>query len=256
MKDFWVGQAKEYGFDVKAINFDPLEEELELHFIKDLFKNGEKVCDFGCGNGRTLLNLARNNKSTEFYGIDFVPDFIDIANQQKDRMGLSNVHFLIANAGSKNLSRLFRFKFDRVLTKRLLINLKGKQRLIALENIRSFLKSEGVYIMVECFYMPLFKINCIRKSLGLEEIKVNEFNEYLSAGFLRQVQKTFEIKEKIDFESLYYFISRIFNAYLSKGKPDYFANINKLAVTLSKAGLDNIIKGYSPQVIYILKKIN
>lgn len=253
MINFWEGQAKKYGFDLKAVNFDPLEDELEFDILGGMFKKHERVCDLGCGNGRTTLGLAKRNKDSEFVGVDFIPGFIGTANKQKEAMKIANASFLVGNAGSKTLKTMFSQKFDKVITKRLLINLKGRQRSIALENIHSILKPGGLYIMVECFCKPLSRINLIRKDLGLAQIKVKEFNHYLPVDFLKDIAKRFKLEKEIDFESLYYFISRVFNAYLAKGKPDYNADINKLAVTLSKNGFGKMIQGYSPQIMYILR---
>ena len=107
--------------------------------------------------------------------------------------------------------------------------------------------------MMECFIEPLQKVNSIRNLLNLSEIKVRPFNEYLSLEFLKKIENLFFINEKIDFESLYYFISRIYNAFLSEGKPDYYAPINKLSTMLIKNGI-KLIEGYSPEVIFLLKK--
>jgi len=253
MKDFWEKQAKEYKFDVKAVNFDPIEEELELYFLDTLIEDGGYVCDIGCGNGRTLLHLSRKKSKSKFYGIDFVEDMISVAEEQKKMNGISNVNFYGADATSESIKTMFNFKFDQVISKRLLINIKGKDKFKAVENIYSILKENGIYIMIECFIEPLDKINEIRKSLNLEEIKVKPFNEYLTFKFLEEIEDLFEVKKKIDFESLYYFTSRIYNAYLSEGKPDYYALINKLAAKLTKMGV-HAAEGYSPEIIFILEK--
>lgn len=252
MREFWEGQALKYKEDVMAVNFDPLGEDLELFFLEKHFLDGEKVCDIGCGNGRTILHLARQKKKTEFYGVDFAEGMIDIANKMKKDANVDNVHFLRVDA-TEDLKNVFDFKFDKVMTKRLLINIKGREKFRAVENIRSILKEGGVYVMTECFIEPLQRINEIRKQLSLDEIKVKHFNEYLSADFLEEISGSFEIEKTLDFESLYYFISRIFNAALSQGNPDYHAPINMLALDLIKKGISPI-EGYSPEVMHILRK--
>lgn len=254
VKNFWREQAKKFKFDVKAVNFDPLEEELELHFLKNLIKDGETVFDLGCGNGRTLLELAAHRKNSRFYGADSVKEMIDVAKKAKNSAGITNARFYKLDATSPDVSRYFDFKFDKVLSKRLLINLKGDSKYRAIDNIHKVLKSGGRYVMVECFIEPLNRINKIRRHFGLEEIKVKFFNEYLSAEFLKSISGKFSIEKKLDFESLYYFSSRIFNAKLSKGNPDYHAPINRMAVDMIKKGI-NPIKGYSPEIALVLKKI-
>ena len=109
--------------------------------------------------------------------------------------------------------------------------------------------------MIECFTEPLSKINDIRSKLNLNEITIKFFNEYLSLDFFNKIKDYFSVDQKIDFGSLYYFISRIFNAALSEGTPDYFAPMNTLAAQLIKMGI-NPIEQYSPEMIFVLKKEN
>lgn len=194
-KDFWTNQAKEYKFDVKAVNFDPLEEELEFYFLENLIDDKELIFDLGCGNGRTLLELAKKKLNSTFVGIDFVEEMIAIAQEQKKFIDVSNVDFYVADASSEKIRKMFDFKFDKVITKTLLINLKGENKFKAIENIHSVLKEKGIYIMIECFIEPLNRINGIRKSLNLEEIKVKPFNEYLHHEFLEEINDLFIIHD-------------------------------------------------------------
>lgn len=251
--DFWENQASEHGFAVKAVNFDPIEEELEFFYLNDLFSNGDVVCDIGCGNGRTIFELAKNNPKSVFYGVDSSENMIKVANNRKKELSLDNVFFSVFDAGSQSLSDLFEIKFDKILTKRLLINVKGNAKHQTIDSIKSMLKDDGVYIMVECFVEPLARINKARNLLDLSTIEVKHFNEYLTEEFLDFVKTKFEVVEKKDFEGLYYFISRVFNAVLSEGAPDYNAKINKLSAELIKGGI-NPIQGYAPEVMYLLKK--
>ena len=115
------------------------------------------------------------------------------------------------------------------------------------------LVNDGTYIMTECFIEPLEQINDIRTNLELERIAVKPFNEYLSDAFMREVDRYFTVERKIDIGSLYYFISRVFNAYLSGGKPDYFAPINQLASRLVLSGV-RPMQGYAPEVTFVLKR--
>ena len=252
-KEFWENQAKQYGYNVKAVNFDSVEENLEFFFLDKLINDNEVVCDLGCGNGRTIIELAKKKRNTKFYGVDLSHEMTDIAERTKDGLNLENVSFYTFDTTFQNLPSLFDVKFDKVLTKRLLINVKGDDKQKIVRNIHSILREEGIYIMMECFIEPLQKVNSIRNLLNLSEIKVRPFNEYLSLEFLKKIENLFFINEKIDFESLYYFISRIYNAFLSEGKPDYYAPINKLSTMLIKNGI-KLIEGYSPEVIFLLKK--
>jgi len=251
--DFWEAQAKTFGHDVKAVNFDPIEEELEFDLLDKLIGDNEMVCDLGCGNGRTIFELAKKKKGSLFFGVDCSQNMIAVAQEMKKELGLSNVNFYALDSTLEALPQLLNIKADKVLTKRLLINIKGEAKFKAIQNIYSILKDSGTYIMIECFLEPLEKINKIRIQLGLSEIKVKHFNEYLTQGFFDKIKELFYAQEKIDFESLYYFISRIYNASLCEDEPDYYAPMNKLSAKLLK---DNLVsmRGYAPEIAFLLRK--
>lgn len=253
MKAFWEKQAVQLKEDVRAVNFDPIMDELENFFLEKLIGDNDVVCDLGCGNGRATTYLAQKKPNCLFYGIDFAGNMIMVANEQKKQLNVANVHFRQYDAAADDLLCFLDIKFDKIISKRLLINLKGEKKLKVIRNIYSILKDNGKFIMIECFNEPLSKINDIRSKLNLNKITVKYFNEYLSFDFFNKIKDYLSVDQKIDFGSLYYFISRIFNAALSEGTPDYFAPINMLAAQLIKMGI-NPIEQYSPEMIFVLKK--
>lgn len=254
MKDFWQQQAILYGNDLKAVNFDTLEEKLEFCQLEKLVAEFNFIGDIGCGNGRATLHLAEMFPQKKFIGIDFIPEMIQSANDEKTKHNLSNVDFFVGNLGEGNLNKQFNLSFDFIFTKRLLINLKGNLKNIGVENINSMLKKNGTYAMIECFTEPLEKINRLRKHLKLPAIEVRFFNEYLTEEFINYVKVKMTLMEIIDFESFYYFISRIYNAALTEGTPDYLAPINLLTVDLMEHNMAPLVKGYAPEKIYVFKK--
>jgi len=253
MKPFWEEQAVQLKEDVRAVNFDPILDELENFFLEKLIGDNDVVCDLGCGNGRATIYLAQKKPNCLFHGIDFASNMIMVANEQKKKLDVANVHFQQHDATADDLLSLLDIKFDKIISKRLLINLNAENKIKAVKNIHSMLKRNGELIMIECFTEPLSKINDIRSKLNLNEITIRFFNEYLSFDFFNKIKDLFCIEQKIDFGSLYYFISRIFNAALSEGTPDYFAPMNKLAAQLIKMGI-NPIEECSPEIMFVLKK--
>jgi ubiquinone/menaquinone biosynthesis C-methylase UbiE len=254
MDNFWKTQAIQFGSDSKAVNFDLLEEQLEFKELEKLVEGFESIGDLGCGNGRATLFLAEKFPNIKFVGLDFIPEMIEIANIEKDKKGLKNVEFYVADFSQENLNQQFNYSFDFVFTKRLLINLIGSAKYNGLENVISMLKTGGKYAMIECFIEPLNRINEIRINLNLTKIEVNFFNEYLTDSFLELSKEKLSFIETIDFESFYYFNSRILNAALTEGKPDYLAPINKLSVELLNNSLAPQFKGYCPEVIHVFTK--
>lgn len=253
MKEFWESQAEKYGEDVTAVNFDINVEVIGNKVIGDLVEDGLAVADVGCGNGRTLINLATQLKNGTFKGFDFARGMVDAAEARRERLGLKNISFYQWDAADGLLPQDTKGTFDLVLGKRLLINMRGPGRVQAVANVADMLKAGGKYIMIECFAEPLERINDVRESLSLDRIKVKEFNEYLTEDFMVEVQKSFSVEKKIDDGSLYYFVSRIFNAALTEGSPDYRAPINQLATKLTLNGVVPM-QGYAPEIAYVLTK--
>jgi SAM-dependent methyltransferase len=253
MKEFWEEQAIKHGEDVAAVNFDPVQEQLVADLLNEIVPDSVAVADLGCGNGRTLIDLAPARPAAHFVGYDFAENMVRVAESRRLKLGLNHVQFTCFDATAPEPPSGAIGAFDVVLGKRLLINVKGPAKTRALQNIHAMLKDGGTYIMVECFVEPLQRINAIRSGLGLDAIVVRSFNEYLTEGFMDEVRRLYTVELAIDRGSLYYFISRVFNAFLSEGKPDYHAPINQLAGRLVQSGV-RPMTGYSPEVAYVLKK--
>jgi ubiquinone/menaquinone biosynthesis C-methylase UbiE len=253
MKEFWEEQALKFGEDVAAVNFDPIEDQFGAALLEGLVPDNVSVADLGCGNGRNLLALAKARPNGTFVGYDFAENMVSVAESSRQHAGLVNVRFEQLDATTPMLPHNAKNAFEVVVGKRVLINIKGDTKLQALRNIHDMLRADGTYIMTECFIEPLNRINEIRILLRLERISVKSFNEYLTDEFLTEIKRHFTVDRFIDMGSLYYFISRIFNAYLTEGAPDYFAPINQLASKLVLSGV-RPLQGYAPEVTYVLKK--
>jgi SAM-dependent methyltransferase len=60
---------------------------------------GDKVLDIGCGFGETALEIAEIvGPEGEVVGIDCTDAFLDIANEERDRAGASNVRYEVGDA--------------------------------------------------------------------------------------------------------------------------------------------------------------
>ncbi len=62
--------------------------------------------DIGCARGKFLLNMAQVQPEMNFLGVEIREPLVIEANEQRDRLGLSNLHFLFGNMNTSAVSLL------------------------------------------------------------------------------------------------------------------------------------------------------
>ena len=110
----------------------------EMGFICKYVNDNEKILDLGCGNGR-LYELFQD-KSLDYYGIDFSEGLIEIA--QKRYPGFK---FQVADALNLPFPADF---FDKVFSIAVLHHIPSRElRIKFLQEIKRVLNSEGLVIL-------------------------------------------------------------------------------------------------------------
>ena len=56
--------------------------------------------DIGCARGKFLLEMAQQHPETNFLGIEIRQPLVTAANQLRDELGLTNLHYLFGNMNS------------------------------------------------------------------------------------------------------------------------------------------------------------
>lgn len=233
--EFWNNRA---GLkEVAGTNDFPLKG-LELNLILDRIPAQASVLDVGCGNGETLMRLAREKKCSGA-GLDFSEKMIDLARATSEREGLAGqVRFQIATLPDlpENLG-----EFDYALTERCLINLDSDatQRQAFLK-IMSHLKPGGRYLMIESSIQGLERTNELRELLELERMEPPWHNVFLNESSVENWgTDEFILEEVVPFSSTYHFLSRVVYARLAADKKEdlrYDSDINMLACRLPVIG--------------------
>ncbi|MBQ0721521.1 MAG: methyltransferase domain-containing protein [Gammaproteobacteria bacterium] len=196
--DFWKGL--EHNSCVRYKNLLVSQWLPEMPDVQAKLENGGTFADFGCGAGRSSIELAKAYPKARFYGFDLFPQNIENARKTAEEEGVSDrVEFQV-----HDISKGVPGKFDVVATFDLIHDMADPKG--GLKALRQACKDDGIYVLmdVDCTDDPadnqgplaLFKLGaslhfCMTTSLGqggmglgtvgLPESKVVEFSS--EAGF-------------------------------------------------------------------------
>lgn len=110
----------------------------DIKKLGDFAKAGEKILDLGCANGR--LYEVFQNKTDDFYGVDFSEELIGLAKKKYPQ-----AKFIVSSAFSLPFPDNF---FDKVYSISVLHHIPSKElRIKYLQEARRVLKKEGLLIL-------------------------------------------------------------------------------------------------------------
>jgi 2-polyprenyl-3-methyl-5-hydroxy-6-metoxy-1,4-benzoquinol methylase len=120
----------------------------ELSRLTLNIKNGDKILDAGCGNGRLLETLK--DKKINYLGVDASEKLIKLAEERYQAVGfkfqVSSFKFQVCDI--LELSKIPEINFDYVFCVAVLHHLPGKDlRLAALKQLKNKIKPEGKIII-------------------------------------------------------------------------------------------------------------
>lgn len=109
--------------------------------LREQLEAGIDMLDVGCGRGRALLALARQFPRSRFTGLDFSTEAIAYAEKQAQLDGVTNLHYVRADAAAMEFDQAFDFiaTFDA-------IHDQARPDLV-LAGIRRALRTGGTYLM-------------------------------------------------------------------------------------------------------------
>lgn len=246
IRQYWDDRARQHREQPAATTDDVYLRELEsatlIERLSHVSRPGARVLDVGCGNGYTVLNIARALPDREFLGVDFSAGMVESAQaslaahpELADRVAfqLGDVTALAELFGAQ--------RFDVVVSTRCLINLPSVEaQSRALEQIAHVLAPGGYYLAIENFREGHEHMNQARRQVGLPEIPIRWHNLYFEeARFRGAVAPYFEDLELLDFSSAYYLATRVIYAAMCQMRgetPDYSHDIHQLAIRLPWVG--------------------
>ena len=119
-----------------------LKTQTEINFLKNIFNKNQKIIEFGCGTGRTLVPLLKNGYKIS--GLDISKGMLKHLNRKLKEKGLKTQ---IYNKNLVNFS--LRTKFEGgILSQRTLNFITGeKEQRKALENIAKVFKKGATLVI-------------------------------------------------------------------------------------------------------------
>ncbi|MBT5399196.1 class I SAM-dependent methyltransferase [bacterium] len=244
IRRFWNDQGDKFLDSIEATTPDPLAKELELEALEAVLDRSKRTLEAGCGNGYNLFSLSTHIKE-DLVGFDYSNSMIEVANKTllnkpklSSRISFYNASILddISSLGS----------FPQIFTDRCLINLTSiNQQIDALNNLSNMLDFGGNLVLIESTKQGQSALNSLREYAGLPKIPSRWHNLFIDEEeFFRNIPDSLMHVKTENFSSLYFVISRVFNAKLApQGKePDYMSEINKLAKSIPTFGANSPLK--------------
>jgi ubiquinone/menaquinone biosynthesis C-methylase UbiE len=248
--------------DIYATSRDYNLRELEIAAIKQCIVQKGCMLDLGCGNGYTLLSLAKELKDFELTGVDFADELVagakSLLELNQDSLQ-SHPEFHCADA-VKYIEQVPDHSLDYILTERFLLNMpdESTQHAVVREIYRA-LSPGGRFIMCEASNNGFRALNELRAKLGLEIILETSADNISALRFDDEAVEKFLI-EDLGFDlanklgvSTYFTISRALHpALIAPLPPRFGAKINSLAKDIQlQLPFDH---GIGSNVIWVLDK--
>lgn len=245
----WEEKSKD---GVRSGTVDLIIDRLEQEAILSEVINRENMLEVGCGDGRNAINIAKRTGITTIDAFDFSRGMIKFAKQNAKKENVENINFFSHSiCDLKDIDK----QYDLIISKRALINLLSYgEQIEAIQNISRLLRKGGVYLMCESSLDGLRNINRARRMLSLPEIKMPWHNKYFEESKLEEDVGFLKLEKKKCFSSLYYFLSRVVNAFHAKAgglEPQYDSAINRVALKLNE---DNFTQ-YAQVVLWVWRNV-
>lgn len=256
IKNHYASVAEKAGLSSDSTMADKLirryETDAIIQFVELTTSAGDRVGDFGCGNGHTLEVLNDQLPDRHFVGLEYTPELLDLARSRfVDAENVTVGPCDIREPGFHGDAQ-----FDSVFCQRVLINLLDlDDQKRALENVVAAVKPGGYVFFIECFIEPLADLNEAREEFELGAIPPAHHNLYLEEGFFERNEL-----ERFDhpgweyppnFLSTHYFVTRALEPGLTRWRD--FKRNSKLQRFLSMA-FPPAIGHFGPLQFWAFKK--
>ena len=244
IKDFWNGEAAEWGDDPRVTIRDHYLRLLEIQVVSDLVKGRKKVLDIGCGTG--LSTIFYSQHVGEIIGADFAEKMIQWAKRfLEDREYFDKTMGEYAVDGAPQPGDNIRFEqgdvmnlsygdasFDAVIGERVLINLPEYElHDKAIGEVARVLQPGGRWVTVEVTLEGHREVDRVRAEMGLPQIEKYWHNKYVDEErFARAAAAAgLDVNQDIRFET-YQFLTKVLHPLaVAPEEPQFMVGFNDAA---------------------------
>ena len=237
IRAFWNARA---ALGDRSGSNDFILKDLETSALLERIEPQSRIIDVGCGNGKTLIALAKNKGCTGT-GIDFSEDTIELALRYREEAGLGDeVQFRVAEVPGDPWEA---DGFDYAITQRCLVNLLSRgDQAKAFAQIVACVRPGGYFLMIEDSLQGLNSLNVLRGGVELSPIPPPWHNLFLDEEEVRawKADNCTLLEGPIAVASTYYLLSRVIYAKVATDQGlkteelRYDSEINVLAYRLPR----------------------
>jgi ubiquinone/menaquinone biosynthesis C-methylase UbiE len=248
--------------DVYATSRDSSLRELEIDSLRQSLPAGRSILDLGCGNGYTLLSLARSVPASTMTGVDFAPNLIEGAKAIKQQWAgqLRCEPEFICDDAVAHIQKVPEGSWDVIITERFLLNLpslRSQQEVI--RAIYRALTPGGTFLMCEGSEDGHEYLNQLREKVGLAVIPRNKADNISARRFhdceverFATSEIGFRLTRKLGY-STYFLIARVLHPLLVRPQePRFDAKINEFAMKIQQH--TSFSPGYGSNVLWVFEK--
>ncbi len=143
---FFAGTGDSYDFMVNVATFG-IDRRWKRRIVDLIPRNPARVLDLACGTGISTLAIARRYPDCLVIGVEVRDEYLRIAKQKVEKLGIRNVEFVLSRAEDYKPSE----KFDCVSSS-YLAKYADLPRLT--RNTKNMLNDNGVLLMHDFTYPP------------------------------------------------------------------------------------------------------
>lgn len=160
----------------------------KLQDTKPGFWQTAKVMEAGCGTGNTLNHLAKIFQKASFLGVDLTPASLQKAEQQKKKMGLTNINFMEGNLLELDLKDK---DFDIILCIGVLHHTADMKKSIL--RLKEHLAEDGILLLWLYGKYGRFRLNLNQRLFSILFDKVTDLQERvdIASEILTSVDKEY-----------------------------------------------------------------